>query len=311
VADPEAALLPYPRALAPLRTLADSLVLALTSGAADTLGEGVADSAAPGALPEELGDHPRTVAFRRLARTTGPDLLRAARDRPLGAYETLADVPILRLDRIFEAAHANAAAALAAAARGDRVGPYERLADNLAMAERLLGSAALIGNIAGLRMLQRSALLPLAALEEHEGHAAQALALRDAALQLDVLSFPLRGTSGLAVDPANLTVWRRVLANDAVPPGYRAELLVAAWAGLCGNRWELLGGPSAARRDTFLAIADSIADVPEARTLAEIIHRSWRGIEPLGVPLEQRRRSRIQWTPWMVTYRLHLCAGAP
>jgi serine/threonine-protein kinase len=310
VVDPETSLPPYPLGLAPLRTLLDSLVQALTGGTADTVGADATDSAAPEARLEELGDHARTVAFRRLARAAGPDLLSAARDRPLDAYETLADVPILRLDRVIEAAHANAAAALAAAAGGDRVGPFERLADNLAMADRLLESSALIGNVAGLRMLQRSALLPLAALEERDGNTAQALALRDAARQLDAVSFPLSGTSGLAVDPANASAWRRVLANHAVPPGYRAELLVAAWAGLCGNRWELLGGPSARRRDTFLAIADSIADLPEARTLAEIIHRSWRGIEPRAVALEQGRRSRIQWTPWMVTYRLRLCAGA-
>jgi hypothetical protein len=245
-----------------------------------------------------------------VARTAGLDPVRAARDRPLQAYETLADVPIIRLDGIFEAALANAAVALVLASRGERIEPVERLADNLAAADALLGSSDLLASFTGLRMLQRGALLPLAALEERDSHAFQALALREAARQLDALSVPLRGVSGLAVDPAHPAVWQRVVASRALPPGYRAELLGAAWAGLCGNRWELLGGPSPQRRSTFLALADSIPDLPDARALVELGLRSWRGIEPRDLALEQGRRTRIQWTPWMVTHRLRRCAGA-
>jgi hypothetical protein len=289
----------------------DLLTLALTGAAPqDSLGTGLADSSGPGGWPAALEGHPRTAAFRRLARTAGPDLVSAARDRPLSAFETLADVPRPRLGGISEAAQANAATALAAAGRGDRSEALARLGDNLVVAGRLLASSDLIANLTGLRMLQRTALLPLAVVEERDGNGAQALALRDAARRLDGVSFPLRGTGGLAVDPADPSLWKRVLATPAAPPGYRAELLGAAWAGLCGNRWELLGGPSRARRETFLALADSIADLPEAPVLVELIHRTWRGLEPREVAVERRRRSRIQWTPWMVAHRLSLCAAA-
>jgi hypothetical protein len=297
----------YAVPVAVLRAALDSLVAAAAPDV-DSAGARPADSAGAPTWLAALDAHPRTVAFRRLARTGGPDPVWAARDRPLREYETPDDVPVPRLDRLLEAAYANAAAALDAAGRGDRDGALDRLSDNVAVAHRLLASSALIGNVVGQRILHRGALVPLAALETRVGNAPGALALRDAARQLDGVRFSLSGTSGLAVNPEDPHMLRRAIGNRAVPPGYRAELLFAAWAGLCANRWELLTGPSTTRRDTFFAIADSLTDVPEARALAQLVHRTWRGLEPPDP--EPRRRSRIQWTPWMVAHRLNLCARA-
>lgn len=59
------------------------------------------------------------------------------------------------------------------------------------------------------------------------------------------------------------------------------DLLTAGWAGLCANPAEVMLGPSRARTERLMAIADSL-ESPQAADLLALARGSWARPGPLG-----------------------------
>ena len=232
-------------------------------------------------LLQTLADHSRTVLFRRLARATQIDLFAAGLDRPLARYETLAAVSEPPYGPLREAAQANVLSALLALSRRDFRGASERLGENAAVAEQLLRVPRLFAARFGAGMLQDLALLPLAEVEELQGHVERAGQLREAATRLrdDVYSrIWATRMAGLAADPRSLARFAAALRDERLLPGLRVDSFAGGFAGFCLNPGEILRGASPERRATVLGAADSMPSVAQASQLAELTSRDWEGL---------------------------------
>ena len=107
------------------------------------------------------------------------------------------------------------------------------------------------------------------------------------------------------MDPKDFIQFTGAVLSPRVPVGYRVEWMSQGWAGLCANPWELLAGPSDARRDAILAAADLAADVPRARDFAMIAGEQWAfrfrtGWSALAGFLADRG-------PWGLVWRIREC----
>jgi predicted Ser/Thr protein kinase len=258
------------------------------------------------ALLEALGAHSRTDFFRRLARFESLDSLLEARPRAAarrGARDSTELDPARTT--LEDAAVANLAGAVAAVARHRYDSAAARLGENAAFAEALLRVANPRFNQIGARLLTRSALEPLATLASLRGDAAGAALLTDAAQRMTGAMPYAAGVAGLAVDPKDLIQFTGAVLSPRVPVGYRVEWMSQGWAGLCANPWELLAGPSDARRDAILAAADLAADIPRARDFAIMAGEQWAfrfrtGWSALAGFLADRG-------PWGLVWRIREC----
>jgi hypothetical protein len=262
-------------------------------------------------LMRTLADHPRTILFRRLARSGGVDLFAASLDRPLEQYEALPAIPDPPYGPLREAAQANALGAILAVSRRDFTAASERLGENSAVAEQFLLVPKLFSARFGAGMLQDLALLPLADVEQIQGHRKQADELRDVAARLreQVYSrFWATRMMGLAADPSGLERLATVLRDERLLPGLRVEGLYGGFAGFCLNPRELLGGPNPARRATILAAAHSMQGVAYASQLAELTSREWEVGTLASAPGFPRwTASLAKWPPGAALVRVATC----
>jgi hypothetical protein len=255
----------------------------------DTLGQGAAAAfraAMRGLSPdtarllETLGEHARTRLVRQIARAQHVDILGWMLNRPMTSYGSLDSLPQPPYGILRTAAQANVLAALLATARGDWKTGAQRLGENLALADHLLGAPSVFANRYGVGMLQQLALFPLAEFERSRGNREQAERLTRAADQIREAAFsrawPGR-LAGLAADPRTMSRWAEAVRSDRLSPGYRVEALGGGWAGFCLNRWEILGGLSPLRSPAVLHAADAMSDVPRAGGLARLTAKMWEG----------------------------------
>ena len=221
------------------------------------------------ALFEALGGHTRTAFFRRLARYEDLDSLFTPHRIRTGWRETTDTLGIEPIRTpLGDAALANLAGAIAAAARRQLDSAAVRLGENATLAEALLRVPEPRFNQIGAHILARFALAPLASIAAARGDAAGAAQLADAAQRMAAGLPSAKGVAGLAVDPKDFLQFSGAVLNPRVPAGYRVEWMAEGWAGLCANPWELLAGPSAGRRTAILAAADLAADIPRAHEFA-------------------------------------------
>jgi hypothetical protein len=266
-------------------------------------------------LPEDtidllaaLGNHPRTAFYRRLAlygpldSLFAPRRLRAGRPPAPGASEL---EPVR--GPLGDAAYANVAGAIAAAARGELDSAAQRLGENAQLAEALLRVPQPRVDQIGARLFGRAALAPLSAVAAARGDAAGAAQLADAAQRMAGAIPVATGVAGLAVDPKDLIQFTGAVLSPRVPAGYRVEWMAEGWAGLCANPWELLVGPSEARAHAIASTADLAVDIPRARELALSAGAQWsyrrvEGMNPVLAWLADR-------SPWGLVTRIRECAG--
>ena len=256
---------------------------------------------------EALGANPRTVFFRRLARFGALDSLITPRRYRTGRSSAgAAEMEPVRTP-LEEAALANVAGAIAAAAHHRLDSAGVRLGENAALALALLRVPQPHINQIAAHLLARTALAPLATIAAARGDAAGAAQLADAAQRMANAIPYARGVAGLAVDPKDLIQFTGAVLSPRVPAGYRVEWMAEGWAGLCANPWELLAGPSAARANAIVAAADLAVDVPHAHELALSAGGQWsaRRVEGAnGVAAWVMDRS-----PWGLISRIRECAG--
>ncbi len=257
--------------------------------------------AAAGTLPAALRDtlalfatHPRTALFRRAARAPLAATQMAALGGPFAVADAPGDARVPRTVPLFEAALANTAGAIVAVGRRDYPEAERRIGENAAFAEQLLKAPDVRANTIGFRILRSLVLEPLRTLARLGARGLDTTALRAATQHLDEAMPYTAGAAGLAVDPADMIQFTAAIQNPRVPTGYRVQWLYEGWAGLCVDPWELLTGPSAARRQALLGAAEVMSDVAHARQLAavgespwEVGDGSWLGAvaerSPLGV----------------------------
>ena len=258
------------------------------------------------ALLAQLGAHPRTLLFRRLARFESLDSLLGAQGvrRGRSAAADTTDVEPVRTP-LGDAALGNLAGAVAAAARGQLDSVTARLGENAAFAMALLRVPEPRFNRFGASLLLRTALTPLAAMASARGDPATAAQLADAAQRMAGAIPAAGGAAGLAVDPGDLTQFTAAVLNPRAPAGYRVEWLAEGWAGLCANPWELLAGPSAARQQALLAAAELAADIPRAGELAQRAAETWSFRARAGA------NGVLAWLadrgPWGLVTRMRAC----
>jgi hypothetical protein len=211
--------------------------------------------------------------FGVLARTASVDYLRPLIEGlgPRSSIEVLLPVAIAP---VIEAAHFNTVAAIAALQRGDSDSAKARLGEVAAVGLRLLEIPMLAPY--AYRMLRGEALSPLAALAEAEGRPEEARSLRAARAALTSLGrgAAALGSAGLAAEAPDMSRLARIVLHGSLPMGDRVSLLMNAWGGLCGNPREIVAGPSPARDQRLLALADSTGSV-HARALVFLARRRW------------------------------------
>jgi predicted Ser/Thr protein kinase len=259
------------------------------------------------AMLEGLGNHIRTTLFRRLARFGALDSLFTPRRYRTGrAAAGATEMEPVRTP-LGDAAFANVAGAIAAAARHHLDSAAVRLGENAALAEALLRVPQPRVNQIAARLLGRTALGPLAAIAGARGDAAGAAQLADAAQRMGGAIPFATGVAGLAVDPKDLIQFTGAVLSPRVPAGYRVEWMAEGWAGLCANPWELLAGPSAARSAAIVATADLAIDVPHAHDLALSAGGQWSARKVEGA------NGFVAWvrdrSPWGLVSRIRECAG--
>lgn len=218
-------------------------------------------------LLEEVAEHPRTQAFRQLARVSDLDILTATLRAPIEAIGYLR-LPTPMTGNLADPARANTVAAIVALNRGDRATAFDRLGENAALFEHVLRIPVLLPNLIAIRLLKEQVLAPLAVLEDVVGNSTRATTARQASRLLESLRFSTRGMAGLAADPTDIAAYRRALMQVPLLPGHRAELLAAGVRAACANPSEILTGPSRLRRSVLLALADSMP-LLHARAIAE------------------------------------------
>jgi len=256
---------------------------------------------------EALGANTRTMFFRRLARFGALDSLFTPRRYRTGrAAAGSTDLEPVRTP-LGDAALANVAGAIAAAARHRLDSAAVRLGENAALAEALLRVPQPRVNQIAAHLLASTALAPLSAIAAARGDAAGAAQLADAAQRMASAIPYASGVAGLAVDPKDLIQFTGAVLSARVPAGYRVEWLAEGWAGLCANPWELLAGPSAARAHAIVATADLAVDVPHARDLALSAGGQWSAQRSEGA------NRVLAWvrdrSPWGLVSRIRECGG--
>ena len=183
-----------------------------------------------------------------------------------------------------------------------------RIGETAAFAEQLLKAPDVRANALGLKMLRDLVVAPLVVVQKLGARGLDAEVLRDASQRLDEPAPDVAGAAGLTVNPRDNIQFTAAVQNQHVPPGYRMEYLVEGWAGLCANPWEVLTGPSAARKQAMLAAADVMTDVPHARALVAYGAGFWElGADQLaatGLLHSLRERG-----PWGVLQRIRLCTS--
>jgi hypothetical protein len=157
-------------------------------------------------------------------------------------------------------------------------------------------------------MLRELVVEPLAVLAKAGARGLDAEVLRDAQQSLDQPMPDVAGAAGLTVNPRDIIQFTAAVQNPHIPPGYRIEYLIEGWAGLCASPWELLTGPSAARKQAMLAAADVMTDVPHARGLVAYYAAQWElGAAQIGAT--GLRHAVLERGPWGVLSRIRMCSN--
>jgi hypothetical protein len=277
-----------------------ALLQAFRDAAADSLRAGLRDSLAA------LVAHPRTQLFQRVARTPLPATQMGGLSSPFAATGDSDEVRPSTI-ALQEAAIANTAAAILAVARHDRAGATARIGETASFAEQLLKAPDVRANALGEKLLRELVVDPLLVLAKAGARGLDAEALRDASQSLDQPMPDVAGAAGLAVNPRDVIQFTAAVQNPHIPPGYRMEYLVEGWAGLCASPWELLTGPSGARKQAMLAAADVMTDVPHARGLVAYYAAQWElGASQIGAT--GLRHALLQRGPWGVLARIRMCS---
>ncbi len=173
--------------------------------------------------------------------------------------------------RLRGAMQTNLLAAVVALSRGQAHLAEEDLGRNAALADRLLDGPESFGVTFGAGLLQSLALRPLAVVREAQGDTAGATALREAAGRvMGYVSLDAWGVSaaGLAADPDDWSTLLQMVTSPKVLPAHRLAALRAAGVAFCLNPREIVAGPGVERKRGMLALADSMADLPQARAIA-------------------------------------------
>ena len=276
-----------------LQAFKDAAANALTPGFKDTLAT--------------LAAHPRTLLFQRIAHTALAGTQMGGLNSPFAATGN-ADDPGLSTIPLQEAAIANAAGAILAVARHDVPGVKARIGETASFAEQLLKAPDVRANALGEKLLRDLVVEPLAALAKGGMRGLDAEVLRDAQQSLDQAMPDVAGAAGLTVNPRDIIQFTAAVQNPHIPPGYRIEYLIEGWAGLCASPWELLTGPSAARKQAMLAAADVMTDVPHARGLVAYYAGQWElGASQIGAT--GLRHALVERGPWGVLTRIRMCSN--
>jgi hypothetical protein len=203
----------------------------------------------------------------------------------------------------------NVAGALLAVARGRWREATARIGETAAFAQQLLHAPDLSTNQLGFRVLHNLVIEPLTVLARRHVPGVDSARVADAAGLLDQAVPFTAGAAGLMVNPQDALQFSAAVQNPHVPAGYRVVWLLDGWAGLCANPWELLTGPSAARKQAMLAAADVMSDVPHARTLVALGASYWEmGQSQVGA--SGLRHDLFERGPWAVLWRVRQCAQA-
>jgi hypothetical protein len=292
---------PYsPRPSAVLGRSASALARAFQAAAGGTLRSSLQDSLAG------LVAQPRTELFRRIARAPLAGTEMADLGNPFAAAGTSRTVRTPRAAQLQEAALANTAGAILAVARHDLRAAAQRIGENASFAEQLLRAPDVGANQLAFRILRDLVVEPLGVLVRLGAPTLDPQAVRDAAQHLDEAMPYTAGAAGLTVNPRDLIQFTAAVRNPRIPTGFRVVWLYEGWAGLCANPWELLTGPSAARRQAMLSAADVMNDVPRARDLALADGSQWTLGAGLG--LAGWRRAIVDRGPWGLLWRIRMCA---
>jgi serine/threonine protein kinase len=278
-----------------------ALLQAFRDAAKDSLRTGLRDSLAA------LVAHERTALFRRIAHAPLSATQMGGLNSPFAASGDSGD-PGLSTIQLQEAATANTAGAILAVARHDLAAATARIGETAAFAEQLLKAPDVRANALGEKLLREQVVEPLVELAKAGARGLDAEALRDAAQSLDQPMPDVAGAAGLAVNPRDIIQFTAAVQNPHIPPGYRMEYLVEGWAGLCASPWELLTGPSAARKQAMLAAADVMTDVPHARGLVAYFAAQWElGASQIGAT--GLRHAILERGPWGVLSRIRMCSS--
>jgi hypothetical protein len=292
---------PYsPRPSAVLGRSASALARIFQAAAAGPLREGLEDSLSG------LATHPRTELFRRISHAPLAGTEMADLGNPFAGAGASRAGRTPRAAQLQEAALANTAGAILAVARHDARTAEQRIGENAAVAEQLLRVPDVSANQLGFRILRDLVVEPLGVLVKLGARNLDAQAVRDASQHLDEAMPYTAGAAGLTVNPHDLNQFNAAVRNPRVPTGFRVVWLYEGWAGLCANPWELLVGPSSARRQAMLAAADVMSDVPRARDLALADGGQWSIGAGLG--LTGWRRALVERGPWGLLWRMQMCA---
>jgi hypothetical protein len=292
---------PYPSRPSSLLHGSAALLQAFKDAAAGSLPAALEDSLSV------LAEHPRTRLFQRIAHTAlsatqmgGPNSPFAATGEP--GVARVSTIPLQ------EAAIANTAGAILAVARHDLAGATARIGETASFAEQLLKAPDVRANALGEKLLRDLVVEPLMVLAKAGARGLDAEALRDAEQMLDQPMPDVAGAAGLTVNPRDNIQFTAAVQNPLIPPGYRIEYLIEGWAGLCASPWELLTGPSAARKQAMLAAADVMTDVPHARGLVAYYAGQWEmGAAQIGAT--GLRHAVAERGPWGVLSRIRLCSS--
>jgi hypothetical protein len=272
--------------------------------------------AVAGRLPAALRDtltslaaNPRTALFERLAHAR-PDIpVLAGLGEPLAALTAESRTRSGVNTRLHDAVLANTAAAILAASRGDWRAATARIGENAAFGAQLLRAPDVRTNQLGFRVLHDDVLTPLAVLARRHAPGVDSARVAAATTALDQAVPFTAGAAGLMVDPQDALQFTAAVQNPHIPAGYRVVWLVDGWAGLCANPWELLTGPSDARKQAMLSAADVMTDVPHARTLAATGAGYWEmGTAQIGAA--GLRHDLLERGPWGVLWRVRQCTNA-
>jgi len=297
------ALPPYQPRPSSLLHGSSALLDAFRAAGRDSLAPGLRDTLAL------LAAQPRTQLFRRVAHASLASAPMGGPNSPFAATGDSAD-PRPSVIPLQEAAIANTAGAILAVARRDLAGAVARIGETAAVAEQLLKAPDVRANALGVRMLRDLVVEPLIVVQRLRGgtRGLDAEVLRDASQRLDEPAPDVAGAAGLTVNPRDNIQFTAAVQNPHIPPGYRMEYLVEGWAGLCANPWEVLTGPSAARKQAMLAAADVMTDVPHARALVAYGAGFWElGANQLTA--SGLRHSLVERGPWGVLQRIRMCSS--
>jgi len=279
---------------------ASALARAFQAAAGGTLRSSLKDSLAG------LVVQPRTELFRRISRASLVGTEMADLGNPFAAAGLPRTGRTPRAAQLQEAALANTAGAILAVARHDLPAAAQRIGENAAFAEQLLRAPDVGANQLAFRILRDLVVEPLGVLVKLGARNLDPQVVRDAAQHLDEAMPYTAGAAGLTVNPHDLIQFTAAVRNPRIPTGFRVVWLYEGWAGLCANPWELLTGPSAARRQAMLSAADVMSDVPRARDLALADGSQWTLGAGLG--LAGWRRAIVERGPWGLMWRIRMCA---